>query len=86
MQEDRLGAAFEDLVHMLLLENRLAVHDHVVSLDGNHLARILVHEVLDPRRKHRAASLRPTAFLRLAFVTFTSSARSKISRICWSAS
>ena len=33
-----------------------------------------------------AANLRPTAFLRLALLTFTSSARSKISRICWSAS
>lgn len=51
MQEDRLGTAFEDLLHMLFLENGLAVYDHVVTLDGNHLARILVHEVLDPGRK-----------------------------------
>ena len=51
MQEDRLGAAFEDLLHVLLLEDSLAVYDHVVTLDGNHLARILIHEVLDPGRK-----------------------------------
>ena len=51
MQEDRLGAAFEDLLHVLLLEDGLAVYDHVVTLDGNHLARILIHEVLDPGRK-----------------------------------
>ena len=57
MQEDRLGAAFENLVHMFLFEDRLAVHDNVVALDGNHLARIFVHEVLDPRRKHACGEL-----------------------------
>jgi len=37
-----LAAAFEDLLHVLLLEDGLAVYDHVVTLDGNHLARILI--------------------------------------------
>ncbi len=33
---------------MMLFEHGLAVHDHVVALDVDHLARILVHEVLVP--------------------------------------
>ena len=52
VQEDRLGTALDNFVDMALFEDRFAVHDDVVSLDGDHLARILVHEVLDPRRKH----------------------------------
>ena len=68
VQQNRLGAAFEDLVHMLLLENRLAVHDHVVSFDGNHLARVLVHEVLDPRREHPRGQLAAHGLLEVGLV------------------
>ena len=32
MQEDRLGAAFEDLLHVLLLEDGLAVYDHTSTM------------------------------------------------------
>ncbi|CDC97774.1 uncharacterized protein BN576_00509 [Alistipes sp. CAG:268] len=42
---------------MFLLEDRFAVHDDVVSFDGDHLARILVHEILDPGRKHACGQL-----------------------------
>ena len=57
VQQDRLGAALDDLVDMFLLEDRLAVHDHVVALDRHHLARVLVHEVLDPRREDACGEL-----------------------------
>ena len=82
MQQNRLGTALDNLVDMLFLEHRFSVNDHVVTFDRNHLARILVHEILDPGQRTLAANLRPTAFFRAALVTFTSSARSKISRIC----
>ena len=68
MQEDRLGAALENLVNMVLLEDRFAVHDDVVSFDGNHLARILVHEVLDPRREHPRSQLAAYGFLEVGLV------------------
>ena len=57
VQQNRLGTALDDLIYVLLLEYGLAVHDHVVALDGHHLARILVHEVLDPRREHARRQL-----------------------------
>ena len=52
MQQDRLGTALDDLFDVLLLQDGLAVDDDVVTLDGDHLARILVDEILDPRREH----------------------------------
>ena len=52
VQQDRLGTALDDLFDVLLLQDGLAVDDDVVTLDGDHLARILVDEILDPRREH----------------------------------
>ena len=63
VQEDRLGAALDDLVYVFLLEDRFAVHDDVVALDGDHLARILVDEVLNPRREHARRELAPHGLL-----------------------
>ena len=68
VQQNRLGAALEDLIDMLLLENRLAIHDHVVSFDGDNLARILVHEVLDPRREHPRSQLAAYGFFEVGLV------------------
>ncbi len=67
VQEDRLGAALDDLVDMLLFEHRLAVDDDVVALDRNDLARILVHEVLDPSRQHACSELAAHGFLEVGF-------------------
>ena len=70
VQQNRLGAALDDLVDMLLLKHRLAVYDHVVALDGDHLARILVHEVLDPCGKHTGCQFAPHGLLQIGLRNF----------------
>ncbi len=83
MQQNRLGTALDNLVDMLFLDFTVSRSTiTIVTFDRNHLARILVHEILDPGRKNPGGQLAATAFFRAALVTFTSSARSKISRIC----
>ena len=52
VEEDGLGAAFDDLVDVLLFEDGFTIDDDVVTLDGDDLSGILVDEVLDPGRKH----------------------------------
>ena len=42
---------------MILLEHRLAIYDHVVTLDRDNLARILIDEVLDPGRQDARCEL-----------------------------
>ncbi len=57
VEENRLGAALDDFVDMFFRQHRLAIYDDVVALDRHHLARVLVHEVLDPGRKHACRQL-----------------------------
>ncbi len=57
MQQNRLGTALDNLVDMLIFEHRLTVYNDVITLDGNHLARILVHEIFDPSREHTGSQL-----------------------------
>ena len=57
MQQNGLGAAFDDLVDVLLFQHGFAVHDHVIAFDRDHFARILVHEVLHPGREHAGRQL-----------------------------
>ncbi len=57
VQDDRLGAALEDLLHVLLLQDRLAVDQHLVPFDRDHLTGILVHEILHPALQHTGGEL-----------------------------
>ena len=70
MQQNRLGTALDNLVDMLFLEHRFSVNDHVVTFDRNHLARILVHEILDPGRKNPGGQLAPDGLLQSGFGHF----------------
>ena len=55
---------------MLFLEHRFSVNDHVVTFDRNHLARILVHEILDPGRKNPGGQLAADGLLQSGFGHF----------------
>lgn len=70
MQQNRLGTALDNLVDMLFLEHRFSVNDHVVTFDRNHLARILVHEILDPGRKNPGGQLAADGLLQSGFGHF----------------
>ena len=48
VQENGLGSRIDDLIDVLVLQDRLTVNDHLVTFDTDHLAGILVHEILDP--------------------------------------
>ena len=67
VQQNRLGSALDDLVDMFFFEYRLAVHDHVVSFNRHHFARIFVHEVLDPRREYTGGQFASYGFLQIGF-------------------
>ena len=55
---------------MLLLDNGLAVDDHIVSLNRNHLAGVFVNEIFNPRFQHTGGKLAANAFLQVRFVYF----------------
>ena len=65
MDQNAFGSRFDDIVYMPLLENGLAVDDDLVTLDRNHLACVLVHEVLDPRLQHAGGQLLAYGFLQV---------------------
>ena len=48
MHEDSALLAVEDVLHVFLGNLRLTLDDDIVTLDGNNLTGILVHEVLSP--------------------------------------
>ena len=48
MDENSLFATLEDVVDVVSIEYGLAVHDDLVTLDGDDFTRIFIHEVLDP--------------------------------------
>ncbi len=78
------GAAVDDSVYVVGFEHRFAVDDDVVTLDGYHFAGVLVNEVFHPGAQYPCGQLAAYGLLRFARFTFTSSARSNISSICWS--
>ncbi len=53
---------------MLLFEYDLALYEHVVTLDGNHLAGVLVNEVFDPALQNTGRQLPAYDFLQIGFV------------------
>ena len=65
MDQNAFGSRFDDIVYVPLLENGLAVDDDLVTLDRNHLARVLVHEVLDPRLQHAGGQFLAYGFLQV---------------------
>ena len=68
MQQQGLLPRLQDLVDMLLAQNRLAVDDNLVPLDGNHLAGILVHKVLGPRLQNPRRQFPPHGLLQIGLV------------------
>ncbi len=57
MQKYGVDARCEDILDILLLDDRLTVEYHIVALDGYNLAGILVHEVLGPGLEHTRGEL-----------------------------
>ena len=52
---------------MLLFEHRLTVYNDVITLDGNHFARILVHEIFDPSREYTGSQLTAYSLFQIGF-------------------
>ena len=48
MENNRLHAGLDDLIEVVFFENRFALDDHFVPLDGHHFTGILVDEVFHP--------------------------------------
>ena len=67
MDQNAFGSRFDDVVYVPLLKNGFAVDDDLVTLDRNHLARVLVHEVLDPRLQHAGSQLLAYGLLQIGF-------------------
>ena len=52
VQEDGLGTRLENGVAQLGRQHRLAFDDNLVTLDGDHFARVLIDEILGPSLEH----------------------------------
>ena len=68
VNEDALCARLEDILDVFLVEHRFAVEDHLVTLDGNHFARVFVHEVLHPALQHACGELAAEHLLQVRLV------------------
>ena len=55
--EDGRSTAVEDLLSVLLGNLRFALHDHLITLDGSHLTRVLIHEVLCPALQYTGSQM-----------------------------
>ena len=56
--EDVLRTTLKDVEHILLGDDGFALHDDLVTLDGDHLAGVLIYEVLVPALQHTGGELR----------------------------
>ena len=57
MNEDGRSTAVEDILSVLLGNLRLAFHDHLITLNGSHLTRVLIHEVFRPALQHTGGEM-----------------------------
>ncbi len=48
MQQNRRNFRLQDHVDMLLLQDGVAIEDHLVAFDGYNFSGIFIHEVFDP--------------------------------------
>ena len=63
MNKDSLSTTLKDLHHIFLGNLCLALHDNLITLDRNHLTRILIHEVFVPALQHTGCQLRTNNLL-----------------------
>ena len=56
--QDRLGTTLQNFEQVVFRNLRTAIHDNLVTLDGNHLTRILIYEVLVPALQQTGCELR----------------------------
>ena len=68
VEEDGVDAGFKNQVDTLFIKLLLAVDDDLVTLDGNHFAGILVHEVLHPGAEHTGGELAAKGLLQVGLV------------------
>ena len=66
--QDRLYPTLYNFINMLGLQNRLAVQNHLVTLDGNDFARIFVDEVLYPAFQDTGSQLPAQHLLQVGLV------------------
>ncbi len=57
MQQNGLRSGIDDLINVFIFKHSFPVNDHLVPFDGNHLAGIFIHKILDPAFQHTCCQL-----------------------------
>ena len=68
VEQDGVNARLENQVDAILVEFLLAVDDHLVALDGDHFAGVLVYEILHPGAEHTGSKLAAEGLLQVGLV------------------
>ncbi len=68
MNKNRSHTRLQNLGNVFLLNHRVAVDNHLITLDRNHFAGVFVNEVLVPRAQHAGSKLAAHCLLEVGLV------------------